>query len=193
MDATMMTFIFRETEQRGQREARRAAGAQRLALTVSCAVASVCSSVVGAEPQLPAAKPVPAVQVIPLPYDQASFQLDGRELTRYHFGPSLRRPFLYPMMGAAGRSLTRMGHPHDPITHCHHNSVWISHADVGGVNTWADPVHNVPKLGRIVHQRVEEYTDGPQSASMLTVNTWEDGAGKVLPGRKLRADGRGAG
>ncbi|MBN2293798.1 MAG: hypothetical protein JXM70_15325, partial [Pirellulales bacterium] len=50
-----------------------------------------------AETQLPAAKPVPDVQVIPLPYEQASFRHRGRELTRFHFGPSLRRPFCYPL------------------------------------------------------------------------------------------------
>jgi hypothetical protein len=48
-----------------------------------------------ADSELPAVKPVPAVQVLPLPYDQASFTWLGRELTRYHFGPSLQRPFWY--------------------------------------------------------------------------------------------------
>src|SRR5437762_298693 len=78
--------------------------------------------------------PVPSMQVVPQPYDQASFQRDGNDLTRYHFGPTLRRPFLFPIMGASGRSLTRMGHPHDPIGHSHHNSFWISHHDVDGVS-----------------------------------------------------------
>jgi len=36
-------------------------------------------------------KPVPRMQVIPLPYHQASFQRDGVEIARYHFGPSLHR------------------------------------------------------------------------------------------------------
>ncbi len=45
---------------------------------------------------LPDAKPVPAVQVLPLPYQQASFEYQGRELTRYHFGPGLERPFRVP-------------------------------------------------------------------------------------------------
>ncbi|MHC4329832.1 MAG: DUF6807 family protein [Planctomycetota bacterium] len=57
-------------------------------------------------------KPVPRMQVVPMPYDQASFQRDGVELTRYHFGPGLHRPFLFPVSGPSGRSLTRMGHPH---------------------------------------------------------------------------------
>lgn len=130
-----------------------------------------------AETELPDAKPVPAVEVIPLPYDRASFRhLDG-ELTRYHFGPGLRRPFWYPILGPAGRSLTRMGHPRDPHTHSHHNSVWISHANLGGVNFWADHGEN---LGRIVHRWVKQYEDGDRSAWMLSLGAWQDAQGKVL-------------
>src|SRR5688572_3582116 len=61
-----------------------------------------------------APKPVPSMQVLPLPNHEISFQRDGHELTRYYFGSQLRRPFLYPIIGPAGQSLTRLGHPHDP-------------------------------------------------------------------------------
>ncbi len=128
--------------------------------------------------ELPEAKPVPAVQVLPLPYDQASFQYQGRELTRYHFGPTLRRPFLYPVSGPEGRSLTRMGHPRDPFGHSHHNSIWISHTDVGGVNFWADRDKTPP--GRIVCERIEQYEDGPKSAWLLAINAWQDAQGKTI-------------
>lgn len=134
------------------------------------------TSLWAAEPDpnsLPNAKPVSAVQVLPVPYDQASFRHLGRELTRYHFGTSLRRPFLYPLAGPEGISLTRMGHPQDPVGHSHHNSVWISHNDVGGAEFWSD------RGGRIVHQRIEQFNDGPDSAWMLVVNAWQDPEGKT--------------
>jgi hypothetical protein len=130
-----------------------------------------------AEPELPDAKPVPTMQVMPLPYDQASFRHLDRELTCYHFAPALRRPFWYPIAGPGGRPLSRMGHPRDPYTHSHHNSVWISHANVGGVDFWSDHGQN---LGRIVHRWVKQYEDGDRSAWMLSLNAWEDGKGKVL-------------
>ncbi|MCS7305747.1 MAG: PmoA family protein [Thermoguttaceae bacterium] len=134
--------------------------------------------------QLPEAKPVPAMQVLPLPYEQASFQYLGRELTRYHFGPSLRRPFLYPVAGPEGRSLTRMGHPRDPFGHSHHNSVWISHADVGGVNFWTDRQNTFAgqfdRFGRIVCQRIEQYEDGDRSAWLVAAHAWQTEAGKTL-------------
>jgi len=133
-----------------------------------------------AEPEATKAMPVPAVQVIPLPHDEASFQHLGRELTRYHFGSSQQRPFCYPMLGPDGRSLTRMGHPRDPITHTHHNSVWISHQNVAGVDFWADRADRGQPIGRIVSQRIERYEDGDRAAWMLGVNAWQDGQGKTL-------------
>jgi hypothetical protein len=56
---------------------------------------------------LPAARPVPRMQVLPLPGDKASVAVSGRQLSRYYFGHELRRPFLYPLVGPSGWSLTR--------------------------------------------------------------------------------------
>ena len=123
-------------------------------------------------------KSVPRMQAVPQPYEQVSFQRDGVEITRFHFGAGLRRPFVFPLIGPSGRSLTRMGHPQDPIGHSHHNSVWISHNDVNGVNFWGDAGKN---LGRIVHQRVEKLTDGDDEASVTSLNHWiEDTSKKTL-------------
>ena len=66
------------------------------------------------------------------------------------------------MIGPSGRSLTRMGHPHDPVTHSHHNSVWVSHHDVNGESFWDDR-----GPGRIVHRRVIRYDDGDDAASLV--------------------------
>lgn len=120
-----------------------------------------------------APKPVPRMQAIPQPYDQVSIQRDGVELTRLHFSKDLNRPFLFPVIGPSGRSLTRMGHPHDPVSHSHHNSIWISHNDVGGENFWADN-----SGARIVQQRVIRFDDTDQEALVETENLWlgKDGA-----------------
>ncbi len=145
-------------------------GVAWMCLTAVIGLGTASATAWAAQPALPNAKPVPEMQVLPLPYDQASFQYQGEELTRYHFGPSLKRPFLYPLVGPAGRSLTRMGHPHDPVTHGHHNSVWISHNDVDGVSFWDDR-----SPAQIVCQRIEQYEDGPDEAWLLAVNAWLDG------------------
>ena len=65
--------------------------------TVMC-ISAVLSSAEAAQ-ETPKPKPVPLMQVVPMPYDQASFQRDGVELTRYHFVPGLHRPFLFPVVG----------------------------------------------------------------------------------------------
>jgi len=126
--------------------------------------------------QLPNAKPIPKVQLLPLPYGQASFTYKGRELTRYHYGPAVQRPFWYPINGPEGVSYTRMGHPHDPHGHRHHDSVWITHMKVdastegspqGGESFWEHDTGN-----RIVCQRVQKLTDSDESASMVTLNHW---------------------
>jgi hypothetical protein len=121
------------------------------------------------------AKPVPLVQALPEPYDQVSFQVSGREWIRYHFGRELRRPLIYPVIGPSGISLTRMGHPHDPETHSHHNSIWISHNDVGGINFWEDR-----GKGRIVQQRVIEFEDSDASSTLFTINHWMNETNKQV-------------
>jgi hypothetical protein len=120
-------------------------------------------------------KPVPRVQALPLPHNEVSFQSAGRELTRLHFSNTQERPFLFPVNGPSGISLTRMGHPHDPVSHSHHNSVWISHALVNGRTFWADTSGD-----RIVHQRVEKLSDGDDAASVETMALWRTKEGEDL-------------
>jgi hypothetical protein len=131
---------------------------------------------------LPTPKAVPGMQVIPLPYNQASFQRNGREIMRYHFGPGLHRPFLFPIIGPSGQSLTRMGHPHDPESHSHHNSVWISHHDVNGTNFWGDRGG-----GKIRHKRIIEYEDANEHSRLIAENEWikKDGTVLLLETRRI--------
>ena len=149
----------------------RAASALVMALA-ACGLAAVQGQ--------PAAKPVARLQVIPMPYQQASFQRDGVEITRYHFGQDLNRPFLFPVNGPSGRSLTRMGHPRDPESHSHHNSVWISHNDVNGVSFWSDD-----GKGKIRHKRIVKFEDGGDCSSILTENEWV-----TVEGRRLLDEAR---
>lgn len=124
-------------------------------------------------------KPVPRMQVLPLPRDEMSFQRDGVELAKLHFSKDQRRPFVYPMIGPSGRSLTRMGHPRDPQSHSHHNSVWFSHQAVGGVNFWED------RGGKIEHRRVLRFEDSNDRAFVETENAWV-----TLQGQPIAMDRR---
>lgn len=136
-------------------------------------LALLARTAVGADGLQP--RPVPKYQAVPQPEHQISFRREGHELTRLHYGPALRRPFLFPVIGPSGRELTRLGHPHDPEGHSHHNSVWISHHDVNGVDFWGDR-----GAGRIVHRRIIKLEDGDQRAAAVTENEWLDGDGRPL-------------
>ena len=192
IDTLLRVFVVRRTLPRATEFSARLSAMLAMLVMAAWAVSDAAAE---DQADLPDAKPVPVAQVIPLPYDQASFQylgaetaghshaaFPGHELTRYHFGRSLKRPFWYPLIGPAGRSLTRMGHPRDPHSHSHHNSVWISHHDVGGVNFWADG-----GKGQIVCRLVKQYEDGDRQAWMLTRNAWQDDQGKVLLNEWRRA------
>jgi len=116
-----------------------------------------------------APRPVARMQALPLPHHEISFQRDGVELTRFHFDPADKRTYLHPLNGPSGRSLTRMGHPHDPVGHSHHNSLWLSHHDVNGISFWEDGGR-----GQIRALRVEQLEDGDSTASATVLHSWGD-------------------
>jgi hypothetical protein len=133
-------------------------------LTLTFVLCALLLSPVQGQPKAP-----PLMQAVPLPEQQIELQRDGVPLTRYRYSPALKRPFLFPVRGPSGLSLTRMGHPHDPEGHSHHNSVWISHNDVNGVVFWGDK-----GKGRIIQQKIEKLTDGDAEASLTVLNAWID-------------------
>jgi hypothetical protein len=112
---------------------------------------------------------VPAVQIVPLPDDQVSFQVQGQEKLRWHFSPRYAKPFFYPLIGPSGRSLTRMGHPDAP-DHDHHKSLWWAHQFVGGVNFWEERGGSQ----QIRQETWVHFQDGPDWAGLVTRLGWID-------------------
>ena len=68
-----------------------------------------------------------------------------------------------------------MGHPHDPVGHSHHNSVWISHENVNGESFWGDQAP-----GRILHRRIVRYDDADDAARIVAENDWVGSGDQVL-------------
>lgn len=112
---------------------------------------------------------VPRVQMLPLPDDQVSFQVDGQERLRWHAARRYPRPFFYPFLGPSGRSLTRMGHPAAP-DHDHHRAHWLGHRDVGGVNFWEERGGSQ----QIRQEQWVHYHDSDDEAGMVVNLGWFD-------------------
>ncbi|MFK7820029.1 MAG: PmoA family protein [Planctomycetaceae bacterium] len=113
---------------------------------------------------------IPRCQAIPLPNHEVSFQIDGQERTRWHYGSQYPRPFFFPLNGPSGETLTRMGHPGAP-DHDHHRSVWFAHYKVLGIDFWGDGRNDayVRQLGWLA------YEDSNEEARMAVRVGWFDG------------------
>jgi Methane oxygenase PmoA len=109
----------------------------------------------------------PRVQAIPA-VGRASLRVDGLERAGYEFAEAGTRPYVFPLIGPSGASLTRMGHP-NPIGHEHHKSVWFGHQSVAGINFWEDrPSTDV----QIRHRCVRLYHDGDQWGGLVADLDW---------------------
>jgi len=126
-------------------------------------------------------RPIPRHQVVPLPDDQVSFQIDGRERLRWHFGARYPRPFFYPLIGPSGTPLTRMGHPGD-AGHDHHRSIWFAHHQVAGHDFWSDNSKT-----HIRQKRWLAYQDGDAEAAMAVLTGWYAANGQELIEQELIA------
>jgi hypothetical protein len=123
----------------------------------------------------PADAAFPRATIVPQPDDQLSFQVDGREWLRYHYGERTPKPYFYPVLGPSGAPVTRLTHPQDPFTHAHHLSLWIGHQSVNGLNFW----EHMNSPARIVHDRVMKLEDGDR-ASLTIRAKWLDAAKKAV-------------
>jgi hypothetical protein len=107
--------------------------------------------------------------VVPWPDHQVSFEIDGAERLRWHYGTQYPRPFFFPLLGPSRTPLTRMGHPGAP-DHEHHRSIWFAHNKVLGIDFWGD---RTP--ARIRQKDWLAYQDGDDEAVMAVLLGWYDG------------------
>ncbi len=113
-------------------------------------------------------------EVIPLPNQQARFLIDGVEKTNWHFGRQYPGPFLYPLNGPSGVSLTRMGHP-GASNHDHHRSVWLAFHKLNNLNFWAEKTGN-----QIRQKHWYRYRDGQDESVMAVCLGWFDAKQKEI-------------
>ena len=124
--------------------------------------------------------------------------LDGKLFTRYVLDQG-NKPFLYPVIGPTGKSMTRHypmkkveGEQHD---HPHHRSIWFGHQGIGGFDTWHEPMtgeeryRNKKKadlekflkgLGPTVHREFKKLHADADKAVIVSVNDYVGSDGSKL-------------
>ncbi len=102
--------------------------------------------------------------------DDVEISVLGQRLGRYYTDvEKYMRPFIHPIMGPFGHSVTR-GYPVEPRPgeaedHPHHKSIWVAHGDTNGTDNW--------HVGGIQKQKeVLTCESGPVYGVLETVNEW---------------------
>lgn len=103
---------------------------------------------------------------------QLVIRIGGQEYARYQFGPSIRKPYLYPLHAANGQSLLAEA----PIDHRHHHGLWFGHGRVDDIDFWLDR-HN---SGKIVHKKFDSITSGSSTGSFVQQCDWVAPNGAVV-------------
>jgi len=106
--------------------------------------------------------------------------IDDDPFTSYHYSAEVARPYLYPVLGPGGVSLTRTieksGAP--GYDHPHHRSVWISHGLINGTDNWSeDPGH-----GRTAHREFASVESGPVMGTIVEYCDWVTASGARIMG-----------
>lgn len=97
----------------------------------------------------------------------------GEELfTAYKFAPEQFRPWLYPVMGPSGHSVTReVSEPYP-----HHRSLWVGHGNVNGHEIWLEGEGQ----GRIRHEGFEEERVEEGGILLVARHVWLTAAGEPV-------------
>ncbi len=111
-----------------------------------------------------------------------SINIGGKPFTEYRTKTSKKQPLqvFYPLFGPDGVRMTR-GFPMEKFDgeaedHPHHQSLWVSHGDVNGVNFW----HLGDNQGYQRHQEFTAINVGPVCGRIVQCLDWEDQGGKKL-------------
>jgi hypothetical protein len=116
--------------------------------------------------------------------DRISVEIDGQPFTALFFGPEVAKPYLYPLRAASGTIVTRRfpleESPGDSTDHPQHRGLTFAHADLNGINYWANEPFNRGKKGRIVLEEVLSAEGGAKSGQIHALLHWLDPNGSVL-------------
>jgi len=109
---------------------------------------------------------------------QVEVAIWGRAFTTYHYGPEWARPFLYPLIGPYGLSMTRrLARPEDKdMDHHHHRSFWVAYGDVNGVDNWSE----MEGHGMTRHREFLGLEEGPVFGRICALGDWVSSEGRKV-------------
>jgi len=114
--------------------------------------------------------------------------IDQQLFTAYIYPEPIKKPVLFPLTTASGKTLTR-GFPLNPqpwerIDHPHHVGMWLNHGDTDGLDFWNNsdsiPDNRKPHYGTIFHESIEEIKNGDDFGYLEVSAEWERPDGRVI-------------
>ena len=107
-------------------------------------------------------------------------EIDGQIFTEY-VTKNVPRPFMYPVIGAAGESIVRNFPMRDDVAgelkdHKHHRSLWFAHGKVNGMDFWSEE----KDFGKQVHVGFGETSAEGNKGSFIADTKWVTAAGKPV-------------
>ena len=112
---------------------------------------------------------------------------DG-QFTSYNLGGGgARRPYLHPVVGPGGETLTRnfpmvAGVPGETVDHPHHRGIWLAHGDVNSVDNWSEG----DVTGFTLHRAFRALVDGPVYGRAVAEADWVEPDGNAVLLRETR-------
>lgn len=112
--------------------------------------------------------------------EKIEVKIDGELFTNYYYSKEYIRPFLHPVIGPYGESVTRnypiiKDIPGETTDHIHHRSIWVAHGDVNGVDDWSEE----EGCGRITQKKFINISEG-ECGIISSENSWVDSSGKKI-------------
>ncbi|MBD3183714.1 hypothetical protein GF312_15600 [Candidatus Poribacteria bacterium] len=112
--------------------------------------------------------------------DHVDVSVWGEMFTTYRYNKEQLKPYLNPVIGPFGHTVTRgetspEGHRHD---HIHHRSIWVSYGEVNEQDFWSEGEN----AGRQLHKDFEKLVTGPVFGEIFANNEWisRDGSEKIV-------------
>jgi hypothetical protein len=141
---------------------------------------------------------LPAAVTVTRNDNGAAVKIDGQPFTEYVLKAG-QQPALYPVIGPTGKPVTRSYPFTDPEQdgtkdHPHHQSFWLTHGDVNGIDFWATNRGDAKGDGgpRIVHREFVE-TSSNDVGKIVTRNDWMNGDKRICEDEREFKFGRGPG